>query len=64
MALSTALSAGVQLWAAGAAGAAAVRRGQGCPVPDTDGSSRRQQTHCRPQLSMLAQMVASQGKHV
>ena len=40
-----------------AAGAASVRRGWGCPVPDTAGSSRLQPTHRRAQLSPSAKMV-------
>ncbi|KAK4833001.1 hypothetical protein QYF61_027025, partial [Mycteria americana] len=47
---------GTQVLAAGAAGAASVRRGRGCPVPDTAGSSRLQGTHPRAWLSPSAKV--------
>lgn len=42
-------------------GAVEVRRGWGCPVLDTDGTSQPQQAHHRVQLILSAKLVLPQG---
>jgi len=43
---------------------ASVRRGGGCPAPDTAGPSRLQRPHHRAQLRLLAKMGEPGGKQV
>ena len=58
------LGAGAWVLVTGGCVAASVRRGRGCPVLDTAGSSQLQLTHHRAQLSPLAKVVASLGKQI
>ena len=48
-------------WQQGAWTAASVKRVQGCPMSDTDGSSWLQLPHCRARLSPAAEMVVPLG---